>query len=62
MVKQVKTKTTLKVRGYVLPGVTLNGLTDCGVLAFTGTSAHVPSVRRCMDVHREEPVVQDGVK
>lgn len=28
----------------------------------TGTPAHVPPVRRCVDVYREECVVQDGVE
>ena len=56
MVKQVKTKTTLKVGG----GVVDKAWAD--VLLLAGPLAHVPAMRRRVDVHREESVVQDGVE
>lgn len=28
----------------------------------TGPPPHIPSLRRRMDVHRQEPIVQDGIK
>jgi hypothetical protein len=54
-VKQVKTKTTLKVRSVAA----LTPPVSAAVLV-PGTSPYLSSVRRCMDLHREEPVLQDG--
>ncbi len=71
MVKQVKTKTTLKVCSS--RSVRFVGSRACSLftsspvhctwcLAEIGPPAHIPSVRRRVDVHREEPAVQDGVE
>lgn len=69
MVKQVKNKTTLKVRSpsrlLAFPGVwaafflSYFSLTSRG---FTGPLAHVSPVRRRVDVYRQKPVFQDGVE
>ena len=57
MVKQVKTKTTLKVRSpYCLRAL----FRSCR--PFTGSLAHVSSLRRRVDVYRQKPVFQDGVE
>ena len=59
MVKQVKVKSTLKVSrsGNVLPSIVCwQGF------PLTGTSEHIPSLWRRMDVHNQERTVQDGVE
>lgn len=57
MVKQVKTKTTLKVRFPCLLWTILGSYR-----AFAGPLAYVSSLRRRVDVYRKEPVLQDGVE
>ena len=58
MVKQVKTKTTLKVRFLVSIRATA---LQASCLA-AGKPADLPSMRRCLDIHHQEPDVQNGVK
>ena len=55
MVKQVKTKTTLKARHLVLFIVQLP-------IVELGTSSHLPIVRRRVDVPSEKCVVQNGIE
>lgn len=58
MVKQVKTKTTLKVR---FPVPALATALQAACLA-AGQPADLPPVRRRVDVHHQEPDVQNGVE
>jgi hypothetical protein len=55
MVKQVKTKTTLKVRW-----LSVCCLSGSRADEQVGSSPHIPSLRRCLDIHRKESLVQDG--
>ncbi len=58
MVKQVKTKTTLKVRFFV----SIRATTLQASCLPAGKPADLPSLRRRLDIHHQEPDVQNGVE